>query len=59
MLECEGYKMMRGTMVIEPVSAEPYKLRGTWLFKPEYRCWFCKGASYPEEIVTLYEDETP
>ena len=58
MLETEGYKMMRGTMVIEPINANPYKLRGVWLFKPEHHCWYCNGRSFPDEICTVYEDET-
>ena len=58
MLECEGFKMFRGTMVIEPIKAKPFKLTGTWLYKPEWDCWYCAGHSFPSEICTIYEDET-
>ena len=59
MLNCEGYRMMRGTMVVEPIGGKSYKMHGVWLYKPEFDCWYCNGASYPAAIVTIYEDETP
>jgi len=34
-----------------PVNAEPYDVTGTWLYKPEYGCWYCNGSSYPQGII--------
>ena len=49
MLECDGYKMFYGTVRITPVvrsdgtrAREPFDMTGTWLYKPEYDCWYCK-----------------
>lgn len=47
MLTCEGYKMFRGRMTVTPgplaTKREPYKLRGTFLFRPDLDVWFCNG----------------
>lgn len=60
MLECEGYKMFRGTMKIAPKAKElmPYEETCTWLYKPEYDCWYGRGRSYMAEICKVVEDET-
>lgn len=61
MLKCEGYKMFFGTMQITPKTSDiikPFKLEGTWFYKPEYKCWYCKGFSYVEDICTIVEDKT-
>ncbi len=54
MLKCEGYKMFYGAATVTPVtkSLKPIEVIGTWLYKPEYDCWYCAGASYPAEIVS-------
>lgn len=53
MLECEGYKMFTGTATIKPLTdVKPFEVAGTWLYKPDCKCWYCQGNSYPEEIVT-------
>jgi len=39
-------------------SIAPFEERGTWLFKPEFSCWYCNGRSYSAEIVTVMEDCT-
>lgn len=59
MLKCEGYKMFKGTATIKPVNArmKPFKETGTWLYKPEYDCWYCNGSSYPAKIVTDIEED--
>ena len=59
MLECEGYKMFRGTAVIvsNSVNMGTYPVSGTWLYKPEYDCWYCKGSSYPAKCVKVLRDE--
>ena len=60
MLQCEGYKMFYGTMLITPVnkSFPEFKETGTWLYKPEYECWYANGHSYVEKICTILEDNT-
>lgn len=59
MLEVEGYKMFKGTMRITPKNAtiDSFTKRATWLYKPEYRCWYSNdGRSFSEEICTVEED---
>lgn len=60
MLTCEGYKMFRGVCLITPKcdTIPPLDEYGTWLYKPEYDCWYANGNSYPAEIVKVLEDET-
>ena len=55
MLEVEGYKMFYGIMKIFPKNVEirPYTVEGTWLYKPEYKCWCCSGWYYPEDICSV------
>lgn len=57
MLKCEGYMMFRGTATIAPANGAPYDVTGDWLYKPEYRCWYCNGSSYPACIVTNIREE--
>lgn len=54
---CEGYKMFQGTMKIKPLNPfiKPLEIEGIWLYKPECKCWYCGGASYPEDICTIKE----
>lgn len=58
MLECENYKMFRGIMKIMPINSEikPHYVEGTWLYKPEYKRWYCNGWSYPERICSVIAD---
>lgn len=58
MLTCEGYKMFKGIMKIKPIAFDPFEVEGTWLFKPEYGCWYCKGRSYSESICEIVVDNT-
>lgn len=60
MLQCEGYKMFRGSMRIDAPRGEwnGRVISGVWLYKPEYDCWYCDGGSYPAEVMCLVEDET-
>ena len=60
MLKCENYMMFCGVMRITPKSndMQPYEVEGTWLYKPEYACWYCKGSSYPKEICSVVVDNT-
>lgn len=54
----EGYKAFRGTMRIVPKAKVPsFELTGDWLYKPETKCWYGKGSSFPEDICTIMEVE--
>lgn len=58
MLSCEGYKMFSGRATIVPVNGkEPYTIMGTWLYKPEWDCWYVGGQSFPSQIVTNIVEE--
>lgn len=66
MLTCDGYKMFYGTARIVPKNDNPpYEMRGTWLYKPEYDCWYCKDetgwvTSMSADVVTdIYEEDQP
>ena len=49
MLTCEGYKMFYGMATVTPVNPKfpQQTITGTWLYKPEYDCWYVNGESYP------------
>ena len=53
MLECEGYKMFKGSAMIVPKSkcVCPFRIEGVWLYKPDADCWYVRGSSYPANIV--------
>ena len=57
MLKCEGFKMFRGTMSVRSGN-KTYLITGTWLFNPEYECWYCGGRSFPEDCCSVYDDRT-
>jgi hypothetical protein len=61
MLECEGYKMLKGIGYVKPKSAKiiPFQVYGTWLYKPDTKCWYCDGHSFSEEIVTSFKEDIP
>lgn len=54
MLKSEGYMMFRGIMRITTNNDEIF---GTWLFRPDTDCWYCRGWSYPKSICYVLEDE--
>lgn len=60
MLECEGYKMFKGSAVIRPTTVNfvPFHEIGTFLYKPDTKCWYVNGSSYPAEIVEQIEDDS-
>ena len=59
MLSCEGYKMFRGSALITPKNDTiiPYRVSGTFLYKPEYDVWYVGGSSYPAKIVSDLREE--
>lgn len=60
MLKCEGFKMFKGTARIVPTNTDfpPYELEGTFLYRPDYDCWYGCGSSFPACIFTIAEDKT-
>ena len=56
-ISIEGYKAFRGTMKIRPKTAAvpAFELSGDWLYKPDTKCWYGKGSSFPEDICTIVE----
>lgn len=60
MLECEGYKMFKGSAVFRrtTVNFTPFREIGTFLYKPDTKCWYVNGRSYPAEIVEQIEDDS-
>ena len=69
MLQCEGYKMFKGSMTITPnpgaMRREPYQVHGTFLNKPDMKgYWFCNGdpnfpwgTSFPAEMCSEFVEE--
>ena len=58
MLECEGYKMLKGSARIVPTTnMEPFTMTGTWLYKPEADCWYVNGRSFMAQIVKDIQEE--
>lgn len=53
---CEGYQAFRGTMRIAPSSGNTEDITGDWMYKPDTRCWYCRGRSYPVEICTIHQE---
>lgn len=47
MLKCEGFKMFKGTARIVPTNPDfpPYELEGTFLYRPDYDCWYGCGTT--------------
>lgn len=58
MLKCEGYKMFYGEATVTPKNDRfpPFAVLGTWLYKPEYDCWYVNGSSYPASIVSDFKE---
>lgn len=50
-IRSEGYAMFHGIMrIIRPSAPRPFDIMGDWLFRPDTECWYCNGASYPQQI---------
>ena len=60
MIKVEGYKAFRGVMRIVPktILMQPFEIKGDWLYKPEYDCWYNGGSSYPASICEVVENLT-
>lgn len=65
MMCCDGYRMFSGRATVTPIHGEPKRIEGTWLYKPEYKCWYVETRnwgewchSFPADIVSdIQEDE--
>ena len=56
LIACEGYQMFRGTMQVSyRGTAQAEDITGDWLYRPDTRCWYCRGRSYPAEICEIVE----
>lgn len=58
MIEVEGYKAFRGKMLITPSveGFKPLEIVADWIYKPEFKCWYGGGSSFPEEICQVIEE---
>lgn len=58
MIKVEGYKAFNGIMRIVPKNTQipPFELLGDWLYKPDTKCWYGKGQSFPEEICEIIKE---
>ena len=65
MLQCDGYKMFKGTATVTPANGKPpFQVSGTWLYRPDVKYWYCKpdhigfAPGFPPEILSdMKEDE--
>lgn len=57
MIIVEGYVAYRGTMRITPRGSitTPFEITGDWLYKPDTKCWYGGGRSYPLSICTIVD----
>lgn len=65
MLQCEGYKMFKGTMrlLARLPGANDILYTGTWLYRPDNRMWYLNGCpdypfgtSFHEDRVQIVEE---
>lgn len=59
MLECEGFRMFRGSALVTPAcQVKPFRVQGTWLYRPDFDYWYVAGHSYSPKIISdIQEDE--
>ena len=58
MIVVEGFKAFRGKMRITfDRGNSAHVIRGDWLYKPETKCWYCNGSSYPLRCCEVLEVE--
>ena len=51
--------MFKGSALITPKNdtIAPFRMEGTWLYKPEVDCWYVDGHSFPSRIVSDFQEE--
>lgn len=61
MLSCEGYRMFVGSALITPFNdtIQPFRIHGTWLYKPGTNCWYVNGRSFDRDIVSDIDEDEP
>lgn len=60
MIEVEGYKAFHGDMHIIPLNTlypAFYICDKDWLYKPDTKCWYGDGRSFPEEICHIVDSD--
>ena len=59
MLCCEGYKMFQGSALVTPKNNTivPFRMVGTWLYKPDTNYWYVNGHSFCKSIVSDIQEE--
>lgn len=59
MITAEGYKAFRGILKITPKndSIEPFTMEGDWIYRPDTKCWYGCGRSFPETICEVYDTD--
>lgn len=58
MIEVEGFKAFRGSMrIVFDRGNSADVIRGGWLYKPDTKCWYNGGVSYPAKCCTVLEVE--
>jgi hypothetical protein len=54
MIKVEGYKAFRGTLRVTPKNeVPPFEITTDWLYKPDAKCWYGDGRSFPAEICEV------
>jgi hypothetical protein len=56
----EGYKAFHGDMHIVPLNflyPAFYICDKDWLYKPDTKCWYGDGRSFPEEICHIVDSD--
>ena len=57
MIRVEGYLAFHGTMMIVPKGDDRgFYVTADWLYKPDTRCWYGNGSSYPDSICTIISE---
>ena len=58
MIKVEGYKAFHGKMKITPKNPQFPEMifECDWLYKPDTRCWYGNGMSWPEEICEVISE---
>lgn len=59
MLMAEGYKMFKGSALVTPMNNTivPFRIHGTWLYKPTYDSWYVNGRSFIATIVSDIQED--
>ena len=58
MIEVEGFKAFRGKMrIVLDRGNTALLIQGDWLYKPDTKCWYNCGVSYPAECCEVFEIE--